>query len=91
MQVTVHLSPEAARELNSLRTVRRSTNALMNQLGQLKIELLPLHPGIDDPELATHFYATIASEMEANKLIGKLLELPSVTAAYIKPHDEPPK
>jgi hypothetical protein len=53
--------------------------------------LLPLHPGIDDPELATHFYATIASEMEANKLIGKLLELPSVTAAYIKPHDEPPK
>jgi hypothetical protein len=54
------------------------------------VAIEPMHPGVDDPELARWFYAEIADPDRASALSERLRELPSVDAAYITPPEGPP-
>ena len=51
--------------------------------------LQPLHPGTTDPELRAWFYADV-DEANAARVVAACLELPVVTAAYVKPEESPP-
>jgi len=61
--------------------------ALLERAG---LALLPLHPATEDPELQSWFRLDVADGATAAELADRLLELPAVTAAYVKPVDSAP-
>ncbi|MBA2515532.1 MAG: hypothetical protein H0V26_14590 [Solirubrobacterales bacterium] len=54
------------------------------------VALRPLHPGVDDPALATFYVADAPDADAAEALRRDLVDLPGVQAAYVKPPDAPP-
>ena len=85
MRITVQLTPAAARRARS--PVGRSRSGRV--IPWLEHPLRPVHPATDDPDLETYFMVEVANPAEAARLAARLLEDPSVEAAYIKPADEP--
>ena len=49
-----------------------------------------LHPGCTDPALSSYYRAQVPDPQSAAKVIEAVRGLSSVTAAYVKPKDEPP-
>jgi hypothetical protein len=49
-----------------------------------------IHPGSQDPQLATHFIVEVPDEKSAEELKARLLSTKGVVGAYIKPRDELP-
>lgn len=49
-----------------------------------------LHPGAEDPSLASWFVVTLADPSEAEAVASRLRELPEVDAAYVEPPSAPP-
>lgn len=52
--------------------------------------LRPLHPGTDDPQLATWFEVLAPDQDGALRVVAQLRGHPAVTAVFIKPPDAPP-
>jgi hypothetical protein len=86
MYVTVHLSRSTAR------ATERDVGAgqLTAALAELGVQLEPLHPGSSEPELASHFYVSVADEEEGKRVAERLRNVEGVEAAYLKPPDAPP-
>ena len=51
--------------------------------------LSPLHPGTEDPELATYFVARVEGA-DAERIAQGLMRLDGVDGAYVKPPAAPP-
>lgn len=83
MRVTLQLTPAAATRVRAPRT--RSTRRKV--LPWLSYQLQPVHPATDDPVLATFFTIEVGEASEAENLLRRLREDPSVEGAYIKPDD----
>jgi len=88
--VTVHLRKDVADELDRDTPILPETIELMTALAKHGVRLQPLHPGIGDDELRTHFFAALAKPSKAEKLTKLLATFPSVVAAYVKPPDDAP-
>ncbi len=73
MRITVHLTPAAPADLGA----------------ELGVALVPLHPGVADPDLAGQFTADVPDAAAAD-VCARLLDHPAVVAAYPKPADGPP-
>lgn len=57
---------------------------------ELGFELRPMHPGIDDPELATYFTADAGDDRAtAEEAAARLNDLDVVEGAYVSPASEP--
>lgn len=54
------------------------------------VELRPLYPGADDPELQRFFTIETYDVGEAQRLIEQLLSTSGVEAAYVKSPESPP-
>ncbi len=59
-------------------------------LGELGVDLAPLHPRSEDAELARWFYARIPQETAVERALEHLRDHPRVLAAYVKPAGELP-
>ncbi len=90
VQVTVHLRPEAARTLQGERPAGVGAWGVLEAVGDLGVDLRPIHPGIADPELSTHFMVEVPDQSTAQRIVDRLSDSPVVTAAYIKPEAEAP-
>lgn len=90
MFVTVHLREDVARELPQNGVQSPDTSSLLHTLAQRGVALQALHPGSTDPQLSTHFFASVESESAASDLTRCLLKSPAVLAAYVKPPDAAP-
>ena len=77
MQVTVVLRPDAAQE------VERAA-------AEMGVELVPTHPGVDDPVLATYFQAEVPDMDTAARVVERLRRCAAVDTAYLKPPDALP-
>ena len=84
MRVTLQLTPPAAKRARAPQT--RSAGGRV--LPWLTRSLEPVHPTTKDSTLATFFTVEVKEPRDASKLVERLLEDPSVAAAYIKPDDE---
>ena len=84
MRVTLQLTPAAARRV---RTQTRSADT--GPLPWLAHQLHATHPDTDDPSLETFFTIDVDDRSAAAELVQRLREDPAVTAAYVKPDDEP--
>ena len=58
-------------------------------LAKLGLTLQAMHPETDDPELQSWFWAEVDDE-EAAGTAARLLKLPNISAAYVKPVDSAP-
>ena len=57
---------------------------------ELGLDLRPMHPGIDDPELASYFTADGGDDRGvAEMAAARLNELDAVEGAYVSPAAEP--
>lgn len=62
-----------------------SASMIQRVLDDLDVALKPLSPGVDDPIMATYFHATVRSPEDAAKVVQRLLDVPGVSAAYLRP------
>jgi hypothetical protein len=90
VRITVQVAPDVARALAGVEPPSRAAQRLIDVASRRTSSLEPVHPGVDDPSLATWFTLTVRTPNDAERLLDELLEDPAVEAAYIKPTDFPP-
>jgi hypothetical protein len=78
MRITVQLVPELAKASEIAR--------LADDLG---ISFRALHPGTDDPALASYFVVDVPDSGATQDIVTRLRHSPAVRAAYVKPPDAP--
>jgi hypothetical protein len=78
--VNLVLRPDVASD-----NIPESVAAVVEELGG---KLTPQFAGTSDPTLSSYWLATIPAA-HADECTSRLLELPAVDGAYIKPADEP--
>jgi hypothetical protein len=59
-------------------------------ISSLGFEMQPLHPDTDDAGLRSFYAVEVPDQQTANGLIARLVELPGVDGAYLKPSDALP-
>ena len=87
--VTVQVQPEAADDLQRGEATDASQE-LFEVTRELGVELAPMHPGVEDPELATYYRVEAPDDETAARVVDRLQGLKAVGAAYVKPRDAPP-
>jgi hypothetical protein len=81
-QLVVQLTSDMAVALAKGEARARAIRQVLDELG---MTLKPLSPEVDDPVLATYFNATVPESQDAAKVVRRLVEVPGVSAAYVKP------
>ena len=83
MVITVQVEPAAAQALHA--GASGSAADLLQLVRDYEGRLEPMHPGSDNSELQSFFTVDVADSGQAQALSERLLQHPSVLAAYIKP------
>ena len=81
-QLVVQLTGKAAAAFASGEGPAAPVRHALDELG---VALEPLHPGIDDEQLATYYAAELATPQAGAKVVERLRSVPGITAAYVKP------
>ena len=85
VEVMIQMSPHVGQD------ERAQPSQLVELRRMLKgYRVEPLHPGSTDPALSSYYRVHVPDAQSASKVIEAVRALPSVTAAYVKPEDEPP-
>jgi len=84
MQVVMRVAPEVADALRD-GTATGAAAAIRDAATAAGVELVPQHPGVEDPVLSRWFGAPVADPEVAEGLAERLRELDGVEAAYVKP------
>ena len=87
MQLVVRVSPEVADALRRGEPTD-AAEAIRDAAAAAGVELLPPHPGVDDPVLARWFGARVTDPGAGRRLADQLLALDGVEAAYVKPGEQ---
>jgi len=82
--ITLQISSEA------LANIKETQSNILEVLKNVGGTLKPLHPHSRDPELQRFFIVGVPVPSDAEKIIGRLRQVPGVEAAYVKPLGEPP-
>ena len=90
MKLTLQLKPEAALELHKNQHDTELTQALLKLATELGLQLEPMHPGVEDEELASYFQVPVENADAAKRVADQLRDLEAVDAAYLKPFDALP-
>lgn len=93
MQLTVKLAPSVAEALRSgtraASTPLPDIAELQQTIRELGIELRPMYPEIDDPELSTWFTVQAPRERPITEVRNRLLSAPGVEGAFEPASPEP--
>jgi len=90
VEVIAQLTEEIAAQLRGDAPASLESRMIEAKAREFGSQLVPLHPGIADPKLATYFRLDGSSEETASTLVESLRQLEDVEAAYVKPHAAPP-
>ena len=90
MQIVVQLEAGTARLFRQQRREAAAANELAQVLAQSGLTLQALHPNSGDPVLSGFFHIDVQDQDIAARVIERLLQVPGVEAAYLKPRDEAP-
>ena len=77
MRVSIKLTSDAA------------ARGVFDKTGEAGVTLEPMHPGVDDDELRTWYYADVDDE-RAEEVAERLRREEGIEAAYIKPDESLP-
>ncbi len=91
MQITLKLSEDVVRRLGSKLARERATETVLGMSpAEARLQILPLHPDTNDPNLSTFYTVEVADEAQAEQTLNRLRSSALVEAAYVKPADELP-
>jgi hypothetical protein len=90
MEITLQLKPNVARALTNREPLTEDSDELLKTAAELHLSLVPLHPGVEDPQLTTYFTAEVADHAQVQEVISRLRQCHAVEAAYVKPQDAMP-
>jgi hypothetical protein len=91
VQISVQVRPDTVPALCGSESASAEVEDLREGLEELGVELQPLHPNVDDPQLALHFTVEVPDDEElAASVLAALRESAVVDAAFVKPPDELP-
>lgn len=85
MQITVHLTPPVAAELQHGRADSPAASELMQVLTELEVQLKPVHPGSSNPAMASTFTAQAKDMEHVKRMVSRLRDLKAIEAAYFSP------
>ncbi len=88
MDIVIQVAPD--RTQASAEQSERRLKAVRRTIAELGLRLEPMHPGSRDPILSNYYYVRAPDPQTATRVIEIVRELPSVSAAYVKPGDKPP-
>lgn len=71
-------------------TANKLTTSITQAVKAAGGDISPMHPGTGDQALARYYAIDVPDPEAAAELAEKLLRLPHVDAAYVKPDDAPP-
>ena len=90
MRVTLQISPEAARKLHRGEHSTPATREIAEAASGMGVSLEPMHPGVEDAELAQYFTVQVPDTTTAEEVINRLRSCEAVEAAYLKPPETMP-
>jgi hypothetical protein len=90
MQITVHLTADAAAGLRAAREDAHTAPEVLRTARELGIDLHPLDPAGVDPFLATTFMVEVEDVADAERVVSRLRGASGVESAYLKPPDALP-
>jgi len=90
MRVTVHVNQEAAVKLRKHQHNTPQTREIAEVADDLGVAIEPMHPDVDDPDLAQYFIVQVPDSTAAEEVIKRLRNCEAVESAYIKPPEAMP-
>ncbi len=93
VHVTIILSDEGERSLTSASSpedTQEPAATILRAVDNLGYRLSPVHPGVGDPALRTHFFVEVPDPTAAEAVISSLKPLHDVKGVYVKPAEELP-
>jgi hypothetical protein len=90
MRVTTQLRREVAPTFHHRQSPTTASAELSRVTEELGVVLEPMHPGVEDPRLASYFTVEVPDHVTAERVISRLQNCEAVEAAYLKPLDEAP-
>jgi hypothetical protein len=88
VQITVKVRPEHAAAVRGEASTAEA-ELLERTLCDQGVNLTPMHPRVDDPNLASYFTAEVKDDRVA-EVLDALRSSAAIEAAYVKPADELP-
>jgi len=89
MRVSIKSTLKAASEILGASPESKTTRSVVAAARRAGAELQPMHPGTDDDELRTYFYADVDDE-RVGELLESLEKNDAIEGAYVKPPDALP-
>jgi hypothetical protein len=89
MRVSIKLTSDAAAQLQGHASATDATRVLLDRTGEAGVTLEPMHPGVDDDELRTWYYADVDDE-RTDEVLDRLRHDEAIEAAYVKPPESLP-
>lgn len=89
MRVSIKLNADAAAEWQGIAPESDATRTLREKTGEAGVTLEPVHPGVDDDELRTWFYADVDDD-RLDEVLDRLQAEEAIEAAYVKPPESLP-
>ena len=90
MKLVVQVTPETAKEIREQHYDNNATKELIVAAQDLGVTLEPMHPDVEDENLALYFSVSAENAEAAQLIAERLRKLKAVDAAYSKPHEELP-
>jgi len=90
MQITVQVSSHVAPTLHQRAKPTPEAVELLDLVRTLGVELEPVHPGEEDPNLTPFFTVEAPDRETAERIAADLQRCGAIEAAYIKPPAELP-
>jgi hypothetical protein len=90
MQVIVRVRPDVAPALHGRQPPTQASEAILQAMTELGVVLEPMHPGVEDPSLASFFMIEVPDPASAERVIARLQQSQAIEAAYLKPPDALP-
>ena len=89
MRISIKSTSKAAFEILGESPESKETRSVAAAARRAGTALQPMHPGTDDEELRTYFYADVDDE-RVEELLESLEKSDAIEGAYIKPPDALP-
>ncbi len=90
MQVTVRVRSGSTPMAHQRLPVSGTAEELVRIANEFGVTVEPVHPGVQDPQLASYFTVRVPDGPTAERVIQRLRQSDRVEAAYVKPADELP-
>jgi hypothetical protein len=89
MRISIKSTPKAAAEILGESQESKETRSVVAAVQRAGAALQPMHPGTDDDELLSYFYADVDDE-RVEELLKSMEKSDAIEGAYIKPPDALP-